>query len=300
MMQRNTQQGSALLYVILIIGFVFVISFGLSTISLREIKTVSVTGSSEAAYYSAESEIERALYATFRGDPTAVERQGDCFASSPQGQNFSRLQCVTTQQDEQGSGTELDVQLRQLEYQTVTLFDVSDLSTTPITPGTKLTITQTVGTSWAEVIVMHFNPNDLGTFDLGSLLNETNFQGASSIPGTRFLCQPQALEPATATCEVDFAAIGNINTDRFLVQVRPVHGPASEVVNWHLSTNTNVSLPQGQLTIRAFGTDEQLGIRRAIAVVLDTAQRPIQLFDYALFSDEPIEKDASQPREPAP
>lgn len=290
MMQKSQQLGSALLYVILILAVLMVISFGISTVSLREVKTTSYTAPSMHAYYAAESEVERGLFKVFvQHDATgAAKNHANCFGDLSSSEPLGELDCktvVTAASPSPDSSVPYD--LKELEYASLFFFDPANLTVTTNTPpsGSQLTITSESSTASAEVATIYFNPADLGRFDFTNLTSEDSFGTASGISIDRQVCTNNQLHGGDGGCTVSLADTTNL---RYLIQARPIHAPATLV----FTTELGVPIAPAQQTIQAFATDRDKQIRRAVSATFDASKRPLHLFDFVLFSDAPIEKNA--------
>ncbi len=74
----KSQEGIALLFVILIMSVILTISLGISAVLIKQIKTAEEIGDSVVAFYAADSGIEKVLYDLYKSSPRASYPPGPC------------------------------------------------------------------------------------------------------------------------------------------------------------------------------------------------------------------------------
>lgn len=299
------QQGSSLLYVILLLGIMLIISFSMAVLSISEFQTTGVNQRSQKAFYVAEAGIERSLFELSK-DPTAASASTNPVVVTPGGDSYKYCygDCGTAQAP---STQEVVYTLNANESKKVYLFRPDKLQLGPTTQsGTTVDFqcmscfTGETPVPALEVTLYSFDPATISSFNLNKLqqsnLNSSmqSLQDESGITiDTHYYedMRAHAQSPTTDALSVSGTNPVNGNNMLYMVELHALNtGETYSVKFSHPLTQDIVP------TIQSFGEVKNAGptgdARRGISLTYSTTKDSLDIFNYTLFENTPIEKFA--------
>ena len=304
-MRPSKQNGSSLLYVILFLGFMFVIAFSLSALSVQELQTTAVNQASQQAFYAAEAGIERGIFEVV-SDPaiTSGEFEDDnLYGETVSEEGYQAFVGGSVAAASTQDNLEFTLQ-GNLDLHEISLFDPENLGLNVFGSATSVGVTveciDDCGASFGgvapglEATVISFDPATVGGFDVTALLDDDAAPDARTTPDTLSLdesdigFQKVFIDPLPTIGSIDVGpmnTLNNLDDIRYLLQFKALRAGAT----YRVSFNQDFSVP-GSLVVQSFGTVS--GNRRALQVTLDQNTRLKNIFDFVLFEETGIQKEA--------
>lgn len=254
------QRGNVLIYALLTMAAILSTSIVVSNLIQNSIKETSFVSSAAAAYYAAESGLEKALFDIRKQD--VLPKNGDCGVSSD---------CELTVDDE--STAELDLELKKDQTIQFDLFDFENNSLS--SKSESMGLAWTGADSWLEVT--------LTSWDIGSVIDWQK----SVVPFTKEDLNVQKYLYSQGSA-INNALSANKN---YRVRVKALYGDANDLKIKLFNTDNllgqQLTFPNF-LKIKAIGGDRNS--TQTVTVEMPRFTPLAGLFDYVIFSEDKLVK----------
>ncbi len=305
-MQSNS--GSSLLYVILMLGIMFVISFSVSALSISELNTVQVNQRSQKAFYLAEAGAERALYEESKvpgadlSSPNTIAVGEDSYTYGlVSGGSIEKTQVTLSKNT---SGVESSTKK-------IYLFDPNRLQdgSYATTSGTTVSFrcvscsannpAPGLDADNLEVTLYSFDPANVSSFDTSKLTSSktTSFDATdeSNIKIDTHYFQNMSAYTAAGTAGLDVTGTSSLGNELlYMIELHSVQQEHAQEI-YEVSFSHAVS-GKNSPTIRSVGqvNNSALGgdARRALEVTFSQTNNALDVFGYTLFDGGDIDKFA--------
>lgn len=286
---QHKEHGSSILFVILLLGFVFVVGFSVSALVVRELKTTTLSQKSQEAYYAAESGVERAIFEVNKN----IEDPAIPVAWQPV--DGTDLRYLLRKDTETRDLSSFPVFLEAGESKMIPFFNPEALNTS-LFPGVSAELTVV-----CEDCTSPFIPNMEVTifsipvttgatggfdadFDINALQdNSASNKAASSDESNIFInkrLRANANNPVIET-------LSNVDNRLYGIVIKSIEYSGTYSVNVNPGFQA-----QNVVTIKSFGDRGTGDVRRSIEISYRLNREPVDIFDYVLFSNDDIDIEA--------
>lgn len=301
--KTSQQNGSSLLYVILMLGIMLVIAFSMAVLSVSSFQTTSVNQRSQKAFYLAESGVERALYELKDPNTTTQTMTNPITVGTDGSYRYCFAQCGSQPVPPLDH---VSLPLNANESKKEYYFDPTNLSGGSYTQGlgpVSLTITcpQCAPSNdpnnpapALEVTVYSFRPSLVSSFDLNKLqdpnLNSAKIKEDESgitIDSTYYNDMSQYTVSGIHLDITDIASPDKL----FMVQLHALQKGATYELQYSSplpQTNNPTIVAIGEVKNPGFGGNA----RRAIELTYSKTESSLDAFTYTLLENTAIEKFA--------
>ena len=291
---HNNQQGSILLYSLIIISLITAISITVSIIVVNQIKLTSGAANGTQAYYAAESGIEKGLFAirVMRDDPDfyldkASEQAKSAIPiiQSYDGNNFVNKASFDISQASAITPKIVDQEIKENEYVQIDYYDVDDPLSASTSEVAYITVQNSGNNpaSWAEVSWTAWD-------SIGALLNSTSAKrviGPSDLSRVNGWTIPalDVFPGDPVGYRVRIKALKAIPTP---TDTEPGDLSSVTVTPYDINGDEVFDLPS-QVEIKSIG--ERGGFKQSLVALVPWKLPLFGLYDYVLFSESDIYKD---------